>query len=488
MRFLEHLDDQSRDELLALSQVVELARGEMLVRRGDRSDDLYLVESGTLVVIDSRTTPEVIISTLGAGALVGEMAFFEGVARTMDVRAEAPTRSHRWSAAALKHELSTKPVLAAAVYQAMASLVVKRARGIAAVALGRSNNSSQRLEGGEDLPQQASALVAPARTAWIEAERVLRGSPNDAAARRQLRANVERLLSEAVRWISGKGDPLLEQAAGEALARELHPFLTRSQTGALSLEGGEMRRVAHIILNERQGSGPLGECIDRVLLSLPTSLALQRRTAIASQTLLSRLPDRKVSLMALNVFSGVLLNRIFQRLARHGAVVTCLDSDRGALAAVDLGQAHLPDAVELRLVQTDLAMLCMGRSHDQHPLQDFIVVDGLMDYLPDQLAAGALSWCRGHLKPGGQVLMTGTGPSQDAPLFSHLLDWPMIRRSARDLRALADSVGLRGAVVAGGGAAKLPAVVVTATRPLNPQAVGTDTQRRGDLHPGGESA
>jgi hypothetical protein len=396
---------------------------------------------------------------------VGEMAFFEDAQRTADVRAASATRCHRWSGAALKRELAARPDLAAGVYRAMAALIAERARGMTAVALERSERTREVEGGGDDLQQQAHALVAPAREAWIDAERALRSNPQDVTASKQIRGAVERLFSGAVRWISGKGDPVIEQAAGAALARELHPFLTRSRTGSLSLDGGEVRRVAHILLNERRGVGPLGESIDHVLLSLPTSVALRRRTTLAGQTLLSRLPDRRVSLMALNIFSGVVLNRIFQRLGRHGAEVTCLDGDREALASVDLGQSGLPSSVALRLVYTDLAMLCMGRHTDQHPLQDFIVVDGLIDYLPDQLAAGALAWCRAHLKPGGEVLLTGTAPSEDAPLFDHLLDWPMIRRPARDLRALADSVGLRGAVVAGGGKSKVPAVVVTATQP-----------------------
>ena len=74
MRFLERLDDSVRDPLLGLSQVVELRRGQLPVRRGERSDDLYLVRDGVLEVVDTRSSPELILSTLGPGSLVGEMA------------------------------------------------------------------------------------------------------------------------------------------------------------------------------------------------------------------------------------------------------------------------------------------------------------------------------------------------------------------------------------------------------------------------------
>jgi CRP-like cAMP-binding protein len=463
MRFLDRLDEQYRDELLALSQITELPRGHMLVQQGERSDDLYLIQSGRLEIVDTRSTPEVILSTVGPGSLIGELSFFDSDMRSVDVRAINRVRCHQWSGAALKRELAAKPALAAQIYHAMAGLIAERARGMTAVALDHSNRSH--IEDGEDLQQQAHTLASPSRTTWIAAERALRLDPNDSIARQQIRTGVEHLFQAAVRWITGKGEPHMEQAAGEALSRELHPFLTRSRMGGLSLDGSNTRRMAHILLNERRGVGPLGEQIDQVLLSLPTSVAFRRRTTLAGQTMLSRMPDRWLSLMVINVFSGVVLNRLFQRLARYGADVTCLDSDREALASVDLGQSNLPSTIRLKLVKTDLAMLCMGQTQDPYPPQDFILVDGLIDYLPNQLAAGLLAWCRDRLKPGGQVLLTGTSPSNDAPLFDHLLDWPMIRRPARDLRAIADSVGLRGAVVAGGEQSKVPAVVVTASKP-----------------------
>lgn len=459
MRFLERLEERYRDELLSLSQLVELDKGELLVRRGDRSDDLYLIQHGRLEVVDTRTTPEMILSMVGPGSMLGELSFFEGTTRTADVRATETVRCHHWSGASLKRELNANIELAAHFYKALAALASARARNMTAVVTDRTERSP--VEGGEDLQKQAHALVAPVRSSWMAAEKDLRANPHDIAARKQLRTGVEMLFHEAVRWISGRGDPRLERAAGEALAKELHPFMTRSRMGALSLEGGELRRVAHVLLNEPQGSGPLGEIIDQVLLKRPSSLALRRRTELASQTLLSQLPGRPVNLMVLNVFSGVILNRLYSRLARHGADVTCIDGDREALASIDLGQASMPSSIRLKLVNTDMVRICMGRDAGQYPPQDIILVDGFVDYLPDQLAAGLMSWCRDQLRPGGRVLLTGMGPSTDALLFDHLLDWSMIRRPARNLRALADRVGLRGSVIAGNDGA----VVVSATRP-----------------------
>jgi hypothetical protein len=95
---------------------------------------------------------------------------------------------------------------------------------------------------------------------------------------------------------------------------------------------------------------------------------------------------------------------------------------------------------------------------------DLCVIDGLLDYLPDRLAAALISRAARALAPGGRLVLTGLAPSPDAPLFDHLLDWPSVRRPARDLRALVEAMGLAGAVVAGRDEDPEPAVVVTGVR------------------------
>ena len=141
--------------------------------------------------------------------------------------------------------------------------------------------------------------------------------------------------------------------------------------------------------------------------------------------------------------------------------MTCIDGSREALAFLDAGQTSRSSSVELRLIQDDLAMLSMGRSQVHHPQQDLILIDSLVDYLPDRLVASLLGWCARHLELGGRVVVTGLSPWADSPIFDYFIGWPMIRRPARELRALVESVGLAGGVVAGGERSRDPAVVVT---------------------------
>ncbi|MEL6348136.1 MAG: cyclic nucleotide-binding domain-containing protein [Myxococcota bacterium] len=464
MRFLERVDAKSQKALLSLSRLVELSNGQHLVRRGQRGDELFLLEAGTLEVVDARSTPEVILSTLGPGTLVGEFGFMgEEEQRTADVRAAGQARCRVWDGGALKRELASQPWLAGEFYRALAELLAERARSMSQMVF--AERLSGEAIGGENAQLEAHELVAPARAAWLNAERKLRDAPQDRDAIREMRRAVENLMRRSCRWIRGKGNPESERAAGEALYRELGPFLARSQTGALVLEGSEARRLAHTLLNQPKGQGPLGQTFDRVLLSLPSAIAMRRRTNLAGQTLLANLPERAVSVLFVGVGSGALISRLMPSLGEHGATLTCMDADRDALSALDIGQTVRAPSVQLRLMQTNLAALSMNQTTVRTPSQDLIVLDGLLDFLPDRLVAGIMTWCRDQLVVGGRVMVTAMAPWKDAPIFDHLIDWPMIRRPARGLRALVEAVGLRAAVIAGGQGSQDPAVVISATRP-----------------------
>ena len=461
--FLERIDEAYRQQLLAVSREVTLQAGEFLVRREASGQDLFWVEQGSVEVLDRRTSPEVVLQVLGPGTLVGELGGRHEVPRTADVRAVGPVVCRAWERAGLRTFLRENGELAAQFYRALAELLGKRSLSLVRQSEGLS--SLKRVpQAGADFQQEAHALVAPARAAWIRAEQVLlAGGQNPEHEKKLLRRALEELLRDACRWITGKGSPEAEQAAGAVLAQELHPFLVRARCGALSQERrSEARRMAHILSEEAAGTDSLGELLDQLLLRLPTAAALRRRTSIVAQDILASLPPRYTEMVVLNTGTSVVLNRVVLTLARHGAMVTCIDDDREALAAVDMGLSSMPRSVSMRLVCTDLAALAMGRTDDQHAPQDLIFVDGLVDALPDPLVASLLMWCKRHLKPGGRVLLTGVAPAPDAPLFDHLLDWPLIRRPARELRALVESVGLTGAVVLGD--ARVPAVVVAGTR------------------------
>jgi Cyclic nucleotide-binding domain len=69
-----------------------------VVRQGDDSDDVYLIETGAAeVCVTTRTGRRISVKTLGPGDYFGEIALVTGGERTADVVATAPTTLFRLS-------------------------------------------------------------------------------------------------------------------------------------------------------------------------------------------------------------------------------------------------------------------------------------------------------------------------------------------------------------------------------------------------------
>lgn len=75
-------------ELLAAQlRPVRFEPGEVLVRQGERGDDVMLIREGETVVVREEAAGERPIARLGPGSLIGEIAVLTGSARTATVRA-----------------------------------------------------------------------------------------------------------------------------------------------------------------------------------------------------------------------------------------------------------------------------------------------------------------------------------------------------------------------------------------------------------------
>jgi hypothetical protein len=137
--------------------------------------------------------------------------------------------------------------------------------------------------------------------------------------------------------------------------------------------------------------------------------------------------------------------------------LTVLDGSREALAAVDASVRGRPRELKVRLVQDDVAGLCLGRSRIRFQFQHVIVLDGLVEYLPERVAASMLGWATRQLVGGGALVVTGLGPAPDDAVVRHLLDWPLVRRGRAAFGGLLASAGLEDPRVYEAGSAGLAA-------------------------------
>src|SRR5688572_27389900 len=91
----------------------EVAEDEALFQEGDRSDEVYFVESGRFDVLKGVDDgPPVRLAKVRQGALLGEIAFYLGEPRSATVVATRPASVRVMRRAALERMRSEKPDLA----------------------------------------------------------------------------------------------------------------------------------------------------------------------------------------------------------------------------------------------------------------------------------------------------------------------------------------------------------------------------------------
>jgi CRP/FNR family transcriptional regulator, cyclic AMP receptor protein len=98
-----------------------LQADEILVREGTSDNHLYVIVSGALGVVRNAGTPEqVILFTLGAGDLVGELSFIDGTKHYASLVASGPTRVFGLEREKLEALLPVHPEI---VYRVMRAIV-----------------------------------------------------------------------------------------------------------------------------------------------------------------------------------------------------------------------------------------------------------------------------------------------------------------------------------------------------------------------------
>jgi SulP family sulfate permease len=105
----------------------ELAEGTVLIRQGDTTGDVYVLEAGRLAVETTRSAgTRVRLRAIRPGVVVGEIAMYSGVPRTADVVAETPCVVSRLGRDAIERIEVEDPVLAARVHRWLAHTLSDR--------------------------------------------------------------------------------------------------------------------------------------------------------------------------------------------------------------------------------------------------------------------------------------------------------------------------------------------------------------------------
>lgn len=121
------IGDAPARRLMPIFAPVEFAPGEWLIEQGSPSNDMFVLGSGratvTMLGRDGRTTT---IASLGAGGIIGEVAFYRGEARTAGVVAEEPTTAWRLTRADLARLHDEEPEVTAHFHHGLARALAER--------------------------------------------------------------------------------------------------------------------------------------------------------------------------------------------------------------------------------------------------------------------------------------------------------------------------------------------------------------------------
>jgi CRP-like cAMP-binding protein len=121
-----------RDALRLVSFAAEnrtLRAGDMLFRKGDRSDGGYVVSRGA-IALDANDDGSPATFIAGPGALIGQMALFTRIARPATATAREPSAVIRISPSLMRRVLEEFPGAASSMHDAMAEELSRLTTGL----------------------------------------------------------------------------------------------------------------------------------------------------------------------------------------------------------------------------------------------------------------------------------------------------------------------------------------------------------------------
>jgi len=127
-RYFKTLTEQEEEAILARCSRVEIAKNDVLFRKGEQSTSMYIVAEGEFVVTDERPSQKVYLSSIRAGGLIGEMSFLDESPRSATVTAREPGVVYRLNKEDFVRTLLEAPALGSRLLLAIAILLVDRLR------------------------------------------------------------------------------------------------------------------------------------------------------------------------------------------------------------------------------------------------------------------------------------------------------------------------------------------------------------------------
>lgn len=109
---------------------VPVKAGEDLIRKGDTTDDLYIVADGSFKVYDDTLGEDFVHAILQQGDIFGEMSFIDGMERSASVKAISDGSALRMGKGEFDTLLASSPDTAMLFFFTLSRVIARRLRDV----------------------------------------------------------------------------------------------------------------------------------------------------------------------------------------------------------------------------------------------------------------------------------------------------------------------------------------------------------------------
>ena len=144
---LQGFTSQGAQRLLERGEVRACATGELLFKEGDPPAFAVLVLDGKIQVFVEREGDDMILTDVGQGTILGELAVLCGIPRAASVRVRESATVLQWNAQAFRNLLLRYPLLSERIFKESLRTLVDKERvligSIARLSRGNANQANR---------------------------------------------------------------------------------------------------------------------------------------------------------------------------------------------------------------------------------------------------------------------------------------------------------------------------------------------------------
>ena len=127
-----YLTDEEHNKLVQALIPVTAEPGDVIFYKGAPSKSLVIVEEGEVEAFEEASGRLLVLGSAGAGAVMGEVGFMDGLPRSNHVRAKTSCRLGKLTRDGLLNLASEDPLVFAKIVISMAELLAGRYRSVVA--------------------------------------------------------------------------------------------------------------------------------------------------------------------------------------------------------------------------------------------------------------------------------------------------------------------------------------------------------------------